>query len=152
MENIGDVFNIERSRDGKRFEYLGSMDAKGIANSHYTFVDAMPFTGINYYRLHLLNNDGTTGYSKIVNAFVHDAFEVEAYPNPVNDKLTVMVRGNISGEGIVTLCDASGRELEKSKIVSGKIVTFSMNHLAQGVYWIKYNDSSNTRTIKIVKK
>src|SRR5690606_26445811 len=65
-EADGDRFVIERSADAKVFSALGTADAKGISGSRYSFVDANPFTGVNYYRIEVLNNDGSRFYSKVV--------------------------------------------------------------------------------------
>ncbi len=67
-EAAADRFIIERSEDGRNFRVIGSQPANGYAPSAYTFVDSKPFSGINYYRLLLMNADGGKEYSRTVTA------------------------------------------------------------------------------------
>ena len=152
-EADGDRFMIERSADAKAFNSLGTADAKGISGSRYSFVDANPFNGVNYYRIKVLNNDGSHFYSKVVQATVNmGKLDILAYPNPVKDELTVKANGIVNGTGNLILFDVSGRELSRTVIESNGIATFQMDHLAQGMYILKFQDDSTTQTIRVNKK
>src|SRR5690606_3550966 len=152
-EAQGDRFVIERSADGKHFEAVGNTDAKGISGSRYSFVDATPVQGVNYYRIEVLNNDGSRFYSKVVSATVNtNGLDIEAYPNPVKDELTVRANGVVNGTGTLLLMDVYGRVVGRSGIESHGIATFSMEQLAQGMYILKYQDDSTTQTIRVNKK
>jgi hypothetical protein len=116
-------------------------------------VDANPYTGVNYYRIEVLNNDGSRFYSKVVHATVHvGSLDIVAYPNPVKDELTVKANGIVNGTGKLMLFDVSGRELSHAVIESNGIATFQMDHLAQGMYILKFQDDSTTQTIRVNKK
>ena len=152
-EAQGDRFVIERSAEGKHFEAVGSTEAKGISGSRYSFVDATPLHGINYYRVEVLNNDGSRFYSKVVSATVSTkGLDIEAYPNPVKDELTVRANGVVNGTGTLLLMDVSGRVVGRAGIESNGIATFSMDHLSQGMYILKFQDDSTTQTIRVNKK
>jgi len=60
-------FQIERSVDGKRFTQIGEVEAAGFSTAYrvYDFVDELP-SGDNYYRLKIIDRDGTTEYSRVV--------------------------------------------------------------------------------------
>jgi len=150
-EHDGDMFEIERSQNGQQFTKIDEMKANGFA-SRYNFLDNQPFNGINYYRLKLVNNDGSRAYSKIVHATVATTgFQVDAYPNPVSHNLNVKVKGAINGKGTVTLTDATGRLISTQDVDANGMVTINMQHLAQGLYMVKYQDDVNTQTIKVDK-
>ncbi len=152
-EQAGDRFVIERSADARSFTAIGNTDAKGIAGSKYSFIDAEPYTGINYYRLQILGNDGSQYYSKVVHASVAgEGLTLTAFPNPVSDVLTVKAQGNVAGKGALLLMDASGRVIAKSGIESNGTATFDMQHLAQGMYVIKFADDKGSQLIKVTKK
>jgi len=151
-ESDGDVFDIERSTDGRHFTRLGTINAKGSA-SRYSFIDTEPFEGINYYRLKIVNADGAPAYSRIVNAIVKvSGFYVNAYPNPVSSDLFVEVKGGMTGKGIIWLSDITGRTIGIHPVDASGSVTISMAHLAQGIYLVKYQDDLNSQTIRIDKK
>ncbi len=152
-EQAGDRFVIERSADARSFTAIGNTDAKGIAGSKYSFIDAEPYTGINYYRLQILGNDGSQYYSKVVHATVAgEGLTLTAFPNPVSDVLTVKAQGNVEGKGALLLMDASGRVIAKRGIESNGTATFDMQHLAQGMYVIKFADDKGSQLIKVTKK
>jgi hypothetical protein len=151
-EQTGDIFEVERSKNGQSFKKVGSIAANGYA-AHYHFLDNDPFDGVNYYRLKLVNTDGSIAYSTVVSATVSNTdFNVEAYPNPVSSSLTVRVKGSISGKGVITLTDATGRLITTKEVEANGVVSLDMQHLAQGLYMVKYQDDVHSQIIKVDKK
>src|SRR5690606_7008544 len=69
-ESIGDLYVLERSRDGKTFHTIADFKAIGQANT-YEHIDNTPFVGANYYRVRLVNNDGSSSYTNIVVAHMN---------------------------------------------------------------------------------
>jgi hypothetical protein len=57
-------FEIQKSADSKEFGTIGNV--KGISQSIYNFTDTNPTEGQNYYRLRMVDLDGTTAFSKII--------------------------------------------------------------------------------------
>ncbi|KAA5534508.1 T9SS type A sorting domain-containing protein [Taibaiella lutea] len=151
-EAKGDYFTVERSLDGIHYKEIGTVSAKGTA-SEYTYWDALPANGVNYYRLKLTDIAGNNGYTKVVTAEVKGSrnFNVEAYPNPASNQVSLKVFG-VQGEnpGII-VSDLTGKVISNAHF-NGDATTINMSGLAQGVYLIKYVDSNNSQTIKITKQ
>ena len=59
-------FIIERSPDGLRFSSITNIFAKGQANNNYNAVVTDAITGIAFYRLKIMDNDGSFVYSPLV--------------------------------------------------------------------------------------
>ncbi len=81
-----DKFIVEKSTDGVSFNAIGTVAAKGNSNSlsNYTLFDAAPFVGNNYYRLKMLDKDGSYTYSAILKVAIGKIkTEVVIAPNPV---------------------------------------------------------------------
>ena len=77
---------VERSGDGKTFLALGTVAAtNGIGKANYNYLDAMPLTGTNYYRLRILERSGALRYSSVVTMkAASDARQhISVYPNLV---------------------------------------------------------------------
>jgi hypothetical protein len=149
-EEPGDEFDIERSQSGTFFEKIGSIAASGHAPSYYRFIDENPYSGVNYYRLNMKSINGTDKYSGIVTATVKDGdFRIDAYPNPVNDNLSLEIKG-AGPVAIVQLTDVTGHVLQQMEVQNGKTV-ITMKHLAQGIYLIKFQDNGHNQTLKIHK-
>lgn len=87
-EDNSDHFDVERSQDGKIWNWTGSVVAQGKSNTpgkpvlrYYSFRDLAPYQGPNLYRLKIVDSDGTFAYSRIEEL----SFEKEmvVYPNPL---------------------------------------------------------------------
>jgi hypothetical protein len=149
-EDPGDLVKIEHSVNGRSFRPIGTIVAKGIPDSRYSFVHENPAVGINYYRLHIVNMDGSQMYSRIVVAKVkEDGFVMNAYPNPFTGTIQVSL-GKASEKAQITVSDMSGKIL-LSEPVNGKTHSLSLEHLNSGVYFIRYRDGGVSETMKMVK-
>lgn len=81
-------FLIERSIDGQDFEPIGTVDAAAhsLAVIRYQFTDANARPGLSYYRLRMVDNDGSEELSNII-VLTRDNRSTVVYPVPVNDVL-----------------------------------------------------------------
>lgn len=81
-------FIIERSLDNQQYNSIGTVAAKGFSSSriNYGFLDNKPvnFDRPTYYRLAMVDRDGTKKYSKIISVTLKTSgsFVQEVYPNP----------------------------------------------------------------------
>ncbi|KAA5532372.1 T9SS type A sorting domain-containing protein [Taibaiella lutea] len=152
-ESANDRFIIERSSDARTFTAIGTMDGKGNAPSDYSFTDTKPFNSINYYRLILMNADGSRQYSNVVSAEVKNVntFRLNVFPNPASTEVSVSV-SDVIGKGQVELTDITGRVLVSQSISNSTTISLSLNGLADGIYIVKYHDDANVQTVKINKK
>ena len=151
-EETGDRFDVERSIDGRSFILTATVDAKGTAPAQYNYTDEKPYPGTTFYRLKMVDKDGRTSYSKTVTAEMKaSGFMLHAFPNPVNNELTVRVSGGISGKGQVALADVTGRPIRKFTVDQSGVLEIPMTDLNNGVYLLQYEDGSNKQTLKINK-
>ncbi|RYE24389.1 MAG: T9SS type A sorting domain-containing protein [Sphingobacteriales bacterium] len=86
-----------------------------------------------------------------VNTLQEDIFAVNVYPNPAQDKITILVDGNKDAEGNVEITDIAGRVLIKT-IMTGNATLADISQLPAGMYLLKYQDTNNSKTIKLEKK
>src|SRR5579862_2842805 len=117
MEKDNNHFDLERSSDGINFEKVGTVVGSGtttlLRNYEYTD-DIEGLSGIIYYRLKDVDNDGSFGYSKIValrvvGSSLTASFSV--YPNPFESSLKVLVNSNSANEAIINLINTAGQRL-----------------------------------------
>ncbi|MCE7065180.1 Ig-like domain-containing protein [Dyadobacter sp. CY326] len=130
-ETNSERFDIERSADGKYWEAIGANKSSGesAAILHYTFTDEKPNTADNFYRLKMIDKDQTFAYSRIVFVGGLDGHNLEIYPNPVADLLTIKTNDQISS---VELHTVKGILVHKSQGVVSK--TVSVGNLPVGIY------------------
>lgn len=87
-------YELERSANGVEYKTLTivkATNAYALTNT-YRFADAQPVTGISYYRLRMVDNDGRVTYSgvKMINRKMQQS-AVTCYPNPASSQLTIEV-------------------------------------------------------------
>jgi hypothetical protein len=82
---------------------------------------------------------------------VKDRIGLAAYPNPVDDVLTIEVSGNRSGAAYIVVTDVSRRQLLKQDANNAKNLV-PMGNLPAGIYLIKYMDDVHNEVIRINKQ
>ena len=86
-ENDVKDYTVERSSDGINFKEMAVIKTYNAALDNYSYVDAYPQTGFNYYRLQGSLISGDTKYSDIIKVDIEKGISlVRAYPNPVINK------------------------------------------------------------------
>ncbi|MEM9260423.1 MAG: T9SS type A sorting domain-containing protein, partial [Bacteroidota bacterium] len=111
-------FEVERSLDGNSWAYIGEVaplySGEGPGGRSYTFEDEATTA---YYRLKMIDLDGTFTYSELVfleNFSGAAAGAMRVYPNPSNGRFTVdLTEVGLSAEekGELRLLDLHGRTI-----------------------------------------
>jgi Secretion system C-terminal sorting domain len=148
-------FDIERSPDGKTFEKIGEVKAKG-SNSVYQYLDKIGAFSTIYYRLKINDLDGKSDYSKVVNLSAKvKGFSAKVYPNPLKDQATIEISTEQKTDVTIELYDMIGRQVKRLKVENTEgVVTMplSMNDLSSGTYFLKISNNTNVIQQKIVKQ
>ncbi|MFY7963930.1 MAG: hypothetical protein ACOVO1_03445, partial [Chitinophagaceae bacterium] len=77
-------FVVERSIDGKKFDKLATVEAKGIASDYHFTDNNLPKVNVIYYRLRMVDKDGSFTYSEVrLLNFKSENTNLLVYPNPV---------------------------------------------------------------------
>jgi len=130
-------FDVERSPDGSSFTTIGTVTSEGD-NGDYTYIDAHPLSSINYYRLKMIEQNGSYSYSKMVSIRYDKNGSITIFPNPAKDVVTVqlhMPAGAIS----LQIIDGMGRIVKKMTLQSsGNTLStaIDISGLASGQYYI----------------
>lgn len=152
QETNSDRFDIQRSSDAKEWNTIGEMltGKESSELKNYQFTDSAPNNNTNYYRLKMIDKDGTYAYSRIQTIiFEENDLAVTVYPNPVSN---VLFLKDISAQTVkqVTLINSNGQFAFQSDNVS---FTDGINigALSNGIYVVKVLRTDGTlNTKKIV--
>ena len=143
-------FVIEKSDDSVHFTALDSVVAAandgGLHN--YTYTDAHLDTGVNYYRLRLVQQNGSYGYSP-VRSVQGPAGGVSIWPNPVHHAL-IHVNTSTNARQ-VRLVDISGKVI-LSQQLRGTLNTLRIGEVATGIYFLWVETDSGATVQKILIK
>jgi hypothetical protein len=80
-----------------------------------------------------------------------DGFALEAYPNPVNHKLSLHIAGNHAANASINITDVLGRVVYR-QVVTGANMIVDMSAIQAGLYMVRYADDIHKNTIKITKE
>ncbi len=143
-----DFFTVERSINRVDWEVIKIVDGAGNSNAilNYSIIDKHPYLGHSYYRLKNTDFDGQFKYSQIRNVNVKklDNSEVEIYPNPATNQITV--KGNFNELKGVVLYNTLGQNVTS---LVGQIITnenqviIDLSKLSKGIYYVKTKTTAN---------
>jgi hypothetical protein len=136
-----DRFEIEHSTDARKWEKLGEVSAaeesKSLFSYHFTHVT--PFPGSNYYRLKMVDRDGTFAYSKIENLKLSSLTQTIVYPNPVADRLFINTANGMNTLK-VEITNVVGRRVLLTEGISLKS-GINLSKLPVGIYFLNISFS-----------
>ena len=143
--NVANDFIVQRSSDGNNWQDLTTVTAVAGSTESYSFTDADAPSGAEYYRLKLVNDDGSVGYSIIAVVATRIQPNIHFYPNPFQDMINISA---LTPFHHVSLTDISGRTLWVKEYASGiNSVQIPSAALPQGLYFVSVDGS----TSKLVK-
>lgn len=136
-------FEIQRSGNSNDFKMIGQISANGYNtdSNHYTFTDTEPEMGNNYYRLKMVDDDGSFQYSpKISFEFGKEFQDLRLFPNPANSQITLQFKTALEGDLIINLYNAIGQEVRKQVFIpekGGNEIQIDVSALSQGFYLLE---------------
>ncbi len=149
-------YEVERSMDGRLFFAAGSVFARNT--STYNWFDASPVQGNNYYRIKVMNVDGSFQYTPVVKVAIGKGAEgITVYPNPVkgetfNLSLNSLPRGNYA----IVLSNTNGQRIYSEVFQhqggsANRSVTLA-NGLAKGNYQLQVIGDQGSFIQKLIKQ
>lgn len=151
-----DHFEIERASDDLVFEKITQVMGTGYNTNDehpYSFTDSSPVIGKNYYRLKSVDLDGSYEYSNVVVSTIETSKSVSVYPNPSNgDFVNVASNFELSENTKVMIFTYEGALVQQNQVTERDSRIDFVNHLASGIYILKYTSGSYSQTIRFSVK
>ena len=152
-------YHIERSRDGKSFESLDWIPAQGkeTTSATYQYFDKSPIRGeVLYYRLKLLDLDGSFTYSPVRTAKVEKEWGLPLImPNPTNGNTLLSFKAPTEEIVSLYLFDAMGHQKMENEIPAVKglnSMELNLQGLTAGIYYLQLTENGVVRwREKVVK-
>lgn len=147
-------FVLERSVTGIKFEEIGKIDSKNNVHSiqSYAFTDENPFT-TNYYRLKMVDKDGTISHSKIVAIANTQSNTIKVFPSIVKDVVNIRSENTLNN-ATIKITDLMGRTLIDLTMDIQKNEQKEVNtaSLAKGMYLMRIETNQFKAVNKIIKE
>ena len=130
---------VEYSTDKNltNFIEVKNIMADGSFNYHYNFNNNV--TVNQYFRLKVVNQDGTYFYSQVVKVS-NNSIKSSLFPNPASSFITLYTE-KVSVNLFCTILDETGRVFHKSLITSNA-TNFSTDKLSNGLYFIQLSQNN----------
>lgn len=151
-ENVA-LYQLERSADGISYAPINTQTRDG--RTQYTVTDLHPLTGINFYRVRIMDVDGKITYSDIKTAVMGKDESFLMYPNPVRAGGTVTLQLPESWKGTIVnieLYSITGQLVSKQQTqFQGQVQTVDMSRVQSSQYLLRVSNSNGAvQTEKIV--
>ena len=155
-ENNSSHFIVERSRDSMNFASIVSVNATGRngGGSSYNIADNAPANGVNYYRLKMVDRDGSFEYSRVIAANVNGTKQppvMIASAKVSGGTLQVYVTSNTTQSLTLVVTDLSGKNLLVTPVglQEGATQLSLPLNVAGGIYYVRLigpAEVSNTKS------
>lgn len=150
-EQNSNSFEIQRSENGSDFSAIGKVAAAGnsndVRNYQYTDNQLSSLVPTYYYRLRMIDIDGSFKYSPVI--FIRNTVggATTVYPNPARDQITI----NIADKGLINtqalLSDLNGKVLQRISLNQSS-TQVNIGNLIKGMYILKFTDGNSVKIIK----
>mgnify|MGYP000111778957 CR=1 FL=1 len=150
-------FEIERSYDGIRWEWVGNVTGNGTTSQliDYNYADETIAKSQNtaYYRLKQIDYDGAFEYSDVRVVRLDgnaEVFEIAAYPNPFNQEVTIRVNAN--EPYTIQVTDINGVVVLSVDHTESRTHRLDASEYTAGVYIIEVTSTQGTQHLKVIKQ
>lgn len=159
MEAVFSHFNIQRSFDGVSFTTIAQVNGTGNSNRHTYHLEDNDLTGrafqTVYYRLQLVNNDGSYTFSKILRFDIRQENMFRAYPNPAVNTLNLSFRQANAGTASIQVMAMNGTLVNNVSIAlpaGSASYSLDVSRLPSGTYLVSVFAGTNRMVQSFVKE
>ncbi|MFZ9386326.1 MAG: T9SS type A sorting domain-containing protein [Chitinophagaceae bacterium] len=142
-----------------RFSPVGQLPASNQpGEQRYVMPDLEPNkTGVRYYRLKMIDQDGSFTYSPVRPLSFTGGMDWQVYPNPSEGLFNLVIQENEGAEISVTVYDAAGRVVRRhTMIATGFIQKYQLdlrgNDIAKGLYVVEVKGENKNRAFRLLKQ
>lgn len=152
-------FEIQHAVDGRTFETIGRVNAKGTTQQKnvYSFSDKPASAGtLHYYRLKQVDTDGTFSFSKVMSVqmegYVGIRLSLASHPS-FRGEIEVLVEygdPNLTSATTVELLDLQGRVISRQQLQLNTGINrarFGTMNLTPGTYLVSVRNNSLARPL-----
>jgi hypothetical protein len=149
-----DYFEVEHSRDGQKFNVLDRISEGAFSSRAYKadYTHVRPGAGIHYYRLKMVDLDGSFIYSQVIQGKIEGSGSVRPLSTFISSEgLNVSIETSVSSLEL-RLVDQLGRSIYHStQSAEAGIINIPVSNLGAGVYFLQVNADGVIETYKLVR-
>jgi hypothetical protein len=114
-------------------------------------------TGVRYYRLKIIDSDGSSKYSPIRPVVFKDEIKWQVNPNPSAGQFSVLLQATAGNPVIVKLYDINGKIVkEQTGTADGFVqkiqLDITASRYAAGLYLLEVSSGETKQTFRLIKQ
>ena len=141
-------FDILKSADAKEFKSIGAID--GSSRGNYDFTDYEPANGNNYYRLKMVDTDGSFDLSRVVNVNFEANKTFLIAENPTKGGIFNVSTNALNPNFEIFTTSGSRVDIMNSASADANTYTLKVKKPAAGLYILKMTGNGKALTKKII--
>lgn len=148
-----DYFEVQKSLNVSNFYTIGKVQNQGSEKHsfNYSFEDERPWNGLNYYRLKVVDHDGTSEIYDIMGIdFGAESIPIIIYPTPSFTSRFTIENYDQNQSIYLELMNAKGYILLKATLHYGKNEFNDNNKLNPGMYFLRLNYKGKIQTRVVI--
>lgn len=124
----------------------------------YSFTDGESNkTGVRYYRLKIIDNDGSFKYSAVRPVVFNDEITWQVFPNPSQGIFNLIYQAAGNQSILVQVFDASGKNILNTTVsASGFVEKFVIDlhetQYAPGIYFVQTENNGKKQSFRLLKQ
>ena len=149
-EMIVKNYEVERSTDG--IHWVTAVSLTALNKGNYVALDTNPIIGTNFYRLKMIDFNGTISYSSINTVKVgNGGIAFTLTPNPANNQTVLSFQKGIN-QATLLITDMSGKTVIKKNInlQGASSYPLSIRQLSKGVYTVSIQTKEGIVSRRVV--
>ena len=143
---------LQKSANGKEFVTINNKVETNNGVIKGSYLDKDKVRGINYYRLKIVENDGTVKYTSTISHNINSVNEFKIYPSIFEDGISI---SNLDGGQVsIVITGINGVNYYEDNVLlnSSEPHYIKLENCSAGVYFVKVNSAGLSISYKIVKK
>ena len=144
------AFIVDRAGDDLEFEELVRLEGAGDSQHQLTYAaaDDLPLSGLSYYRLRQVDQDGTITVGPSVAVHRSGSYTLRIHPNPVRERF---VLEGVEPGGFVEILTPTGEHISSGLLAGASV---PVGFLPPGLYLVRHTDAATgrQRTARFVRE
>ena len=143
-----------------QFVKIGEVNSKGNSTTEqqYNFIDIENNkSGIRYYRLKIIDNDGRFTYSPVRPVVFNEEVKWQVYPNPSSGIFNFVYQASIGYDAVAKVYDLNGKQILQMNLpVNGFIqkseIDLSHSRFTAGMYLLEVTIHDKKQVFRLIKQ
>jgi hypothetical protein len=127
--------------------------------NNYQLLDATRTASIMYYRLKMVDKDGSFSFSKVITLKLRDEEgSMLLYPSPATTAVTVQIKAETSADAALFILNISGKIVQQKQLTlrrGDNAIVLQVGQIAPGSYIVKLvkkDGTIHTHRLQIMRK